>query len=83
MKSAIKLACVLIVCLAIASTTRLVHSASPSKDSKEERGERFSLHNHGDDGEPHDIVRVATGQYVTPTAGYRPQMAASNGYIIR
>jgi YVTN family beta-propeller protein len=67
MKSAIKLACVLIVCLAIASTTRLVQSASATKDIKDDGGDRVSHHNHGDD-EPHDIVRVATGQYVTPTA---------------
>src|SRR5262245_40282051 len=68
MKSAIKLACVLIVCVAIASTTRLVQSASATKDVKDERGDRFSQGNHGDEGEPHDIARTATGQFVTPTA---------------
>ena len=68
MKSAIRLACVLLVCLAMASTTRLVQSASATKDVKDERGDRFSDQHHGDDGEPHDIVRLATGQFVTPTA---------------
>jgi YVTN family beta-propeller protein len=59
---------VLIVCLAVASTTRLVQSASASKDVKDERGAGLGHHNHGDEAEPHDIVRLATGQYVTPTA---------------
>src|SRR5262245_44243750 len=69
MKSAIRFACVVIVCLAVASTTRLVQSASANKEANnEDRNDRFSHDNRGNDDGSHNVVRVATGQYVTPTA---------------
>ncbi|HKE83119.1 MAG TPA: bifunctional YncE family protein/alkaline phosphatase family protein [Vicinamibacterales bacterium] len=67
MKSAIRLACVLIVCLAVASTTRLVISARDkadrAADSQGQNDERQDYNRN----EP-AIARVASGQYITPTA---------------
>src|SRR5262245_55800038 len=69
MKSAIRLACVLIVCLAVASMTRLVISAGGGSDDRQGQNNNSQGQNHNDDrhGRP-EAMRVATGQFVTPTA---------------
>src|SRR5262245_23813866 len=71
MKSAIRLACVLIVCLAVASTTRLVISAGGNRDKRQGQNDNSQGDNgqgHDDRHEHPDIARVATGQFVSPTA---------------
>src|SRR4029434_359249 len=63
MKTAIKLACVLIVCLAVASATRLAVSARADlADLQEQQGDRRG--NGGND----EVIRLPSGQYTTPTA---------------
>jgi YVTN family beta-propeller protein len=61
MKTAIRFACVLLVCVAVTSATRLVLSArAGSHERPDANGQRFF--------ERHDIAQIPSGQLITPTA---------------
>jgi DNA-binding beta-propeller fold protein YncE len=66
MKNAIRLACAAVVCLAIASATRLVLAARANIQDR--AGVRQALVNANDGAGPHDVLQLPTGQFVTPTA---------------
>jgi DNA-binding beta-propeller fold protein YncE len=66
MKNAIRFACAAVVCLAIASATRLVLAARANIQDR--AGVRQALVNANDGAGPHDVLQLATGQFVTPTA---------------
>jgi len=64
MKNAIRVASAVVVCLAIASTARLVLAAR----ANDRASVRQALVNVNDGAGPHQMLQLPTGQFVTPTA---------------
>ena len=66
MKNAIRVACATVVCLAIASTARLVLAARANIQDR--AGVRQALVKANEGAGPYDVLQLPTGQFVTPTA---------------